>query len=197
MKTKTQKLVFSALIAGIYAALTIFTMAISFQQAQIRIAEALTILPFFSAYAISGLTIGCFISNIFSPFGLADMIFGTLATFISAIITHLIGKSNFRFKRYIAPLPAVLVNAVIVAFEINCVMVKNPMSISTIVKNAINHHASLSSIFNLSFNLNINPVVFIVSMLWVALGELIACYVLGLPLLIAIDKNKKLKHYLE
>lgn len=197
MKTKTQKLVFSALIAGIYAALTIFTMAISFQQAQIRIAEALTILPFFSAYAISGLTIGCLISNIFSPFGLADMIFGTLATFISAVITHLIGKSNLKYKKYIAPLPAVLVNAVIVAFEINCVMVKNPISISNFIKNSMNHQASLSSIFNLSFNLRINPVVFIVSMLWVALGELIACYVLGLPLLIAIDKNKKLKNYLE
>lgn len=158
-----RKVVFGGLIGGIYAALTLALAPISYGEVQFRIAEALTILPFFSAFSTLGLFIGCLISNILSPIGPLDMIFGSLATLIAAVMTYYIGKSNLKFKRYIAPLPAVIVNAVVVGLLI-------------------------------SYSANIP---FILPALQVGFGQLVVCYVLGLPLLMVIEKNEKIKSYLK
>ncbi|SNX53212.1 QueT transporter family protein [Thermoanaerobacterium sp. RBIITD] len=162
MNKSTKKIVFGALIAAIYAVVTIALAPISYGQIQVRVAEALTILPFFSAYSILGLFVGCIIANLVGGNGILDIVFGSLATLIAAIITYYIGRSKLKFKRYLAPLPPVIINAIVIGIELNIVL-KLPL---------------------------------IASMLWVGLGELIACYVLGLPILLFIDKNEKLKEYL-
>ncbi|MDK2805470.1 QueT transporter family protein [Thermoanaerobacterium thermosaccharolyticum] len=159
MNRRTKKIVYGALIAAVYAVVTVALAPISYGQIQVRVAEALTIMPFFSSYSILGLFVGCIIANMVGGNGIFDVVFGSLATLISAVITYYIGKSNLRYKRYLAPLPPVIINAVIIGIELNVV-----------------------------FNLPL-----VASMLWVGLGEMIACYVLGLPLLLYIDKNEKIK----
>lgn len=159
MSKRTKKIVYGALIAALYAVITIALAPISYGQIQVRVAEALTIMPFFSSYSILGLFIGCIIANMVGGNGIFDVVFGSLATLISAVITYYIGKSNLRYKRYLAPLPPVIINAIIIGIELNVVF-KLPL---------------------------------VASMLWVGLGEMVACYVLGLPLLLYIDKNEKIK----
>lgn len=158
MQRRTLKiLIVNAFVAALYAALTISLYFLSYGEIQVRVAEALTILPFFSGYYIIGITLGCFIANIFSIMKL-DMIFGTLATFIGACLTYFIGKSNIRFKKYIAPLPPVLSNAVIVGIELKVVQ-----------------HTP-----------------FLINAAWVAIGEIISCFGLGIPLMSFLKKNKAL-----
>jgi len=195
MKNKTQKIVFGALIASIYAALTIILAPISYGPLQIRVAEIFTILPFFSAFPIWGLFVGCIVSNFFSPYGIIDMIFGSLATLIGAVITYYIGRSNIPYKKYLAPLPAVIVNALVVAFLINCITVSNPVEIRVALEKIMNNPKELGSF--VKFTINFNNVAFWGSALWVGAGEFIACYFLGLPLLMAIEKNKILRNYLK
>jgi len=113
---KVKHLVLSAFIGSIYAALTIILAPISYGQIQIRVAEALTILPFFSSFSIAGLFIGCIIANVAGGNGIIDIVFGSLATLLSAILTYYIGRSNLKYKRFIAPLPPVVINAVVVGF---------------------------------------------------------------------------------
>lgn len=178
MKSKIQKITFTAMVAAIYAALTVAFSFLSYGSLQVRISEALTVLPFFSSYSIIGLFIGCIVSNLFSPFGLLDITVGPLTTLLAAIITYRIGKSKLKFKKYIAPLPAIILNAVIVGTYLNITLVYSGNIFS--VKSA-----------------TINTAAILGSIIWVGIGELISCYGLGLPLLLAIDKNKKLKDYLK
>ena len=79
----------AAMIAAIYVVLTIVFAPSSFGEVQVRIAEALTILPVFTPAAIPGLFIGCLIGNILGGALLPDIIFGSLATLIGALFTYL------------------------------------------------------------------------------------------------------------
>lgn len=115
-RKKIIHLVFAAVIGSIYATLTILLAPISYGQIQVRVAEALTVLPFFSSYSIGGLFVGCIVANIFGGNGPIDIIFGSLATLVAAIVTYYIGKSNIHYKKYLAPLPPVIINAVVVGF---------------------------------------------------------------------------------
>ena len=93
----TSKIVKSALIAALYAVLTIILAPISYGPIQFRISEILVLLAFLDPIYIVGLTLGCLISNLFGGYGLMDITFGTLATFlsVSAIsITSKYMKSN-------------------------------------------------------------------------------------------------------
>ncbi|MBN1624082.1 MAG: QueT transporter family protein [Clostridia bacterium] len=98
----------AAVIAALYAALTLALAPISYGLVQFRVAEALTILAYFTPAAIPGLFIGCLIANIIGPYGILDIVFGSIATLIAAIATYKIKN------RYLAPLPPVLANALIV-----------------------------------------------------------------------------------
>lgn len=111
MKFRTRDLCLTAMIAAIYAALTLGLQAISFGPVQFRVSEALTLLPILFPQAIPGLTLGCLISNLFSPLGATvyDVIFGTLATLVAAILTRRIKGSV-----WVKALPPVLANGVIV-----------------------------------------------------------------------------------
>lgn len=159
---KTKHLVFAAMVGSLYLVLTIFLAPISYGPIQVRVSEALTVLPFFSSFSIWGVFIGCIIANIFGGNGILDVLFGSTATLIASIITYYIGKSKLSFKKYLAPLPAVIINAIMVGFL-------------------------LSFLFKLPFT---------ITAFWIGLGEFIACYAVGLPFLIFLDKNSKLKKFL-
>jgi len=79
----------SALIAAAYALLVVFFAPLSYGPVQVRIAEALTLLPWLWVEAVPGLFLGCLIANLFGGFGLVDVIFGSSATLIAAVMTRL------------------------------------------------------------------------------------------------------------
>ena len=94
---KKEKVLFltqAAMIAALYVVLTLVFQAISFGEIQVRIAEALTILPVFTPAAIPGLFIGCLIGNVIGGSILPDIIFGSLATLIGAYFTYLLRRQN-------------------------------------------------------------------------------------------------------
>ena len=94
MKNKNIQLLTQAgLIAAIYVVLCIIFAPIGSGEVQVRIAEMLTILPFFTPAAVPGLFIGCLLANTLTGAVLPDIIFGSLATLVAAIITSRIGKS--------------------------------------------------------------------------------------------------------
>ena len=99
----------SAAIAALYVVLTLVFAPISFGAIQVRIAEALTILPMFTSAAIPGLFIGCFLANLLGGGIIWDVIFGSLATLIGAALGYVL-----RRNRWLVPIPAVISNTVIV-----------------------------------------------------------------------------------
>lgn len=113
MKNKTVLFVTkAAMIAAVYVVLTIVLAPISFGQVQLRVSEALTIMPVFTAAAIPGVFIGCLIGNILGGAVLPDIIFGSLATLVAAVISYkLRGKGLL-----IASIPPVMLNMLVVPF---------------------------------------------------------------------------------
>ena len=113
MKNKTVTfLTQAAMIAAIYVVLTYVFAPFSFGEVQIRIAEALTILPVFTPAAIPGLFVGCIVGNILGGAILPDIIFGSIATLIGAFFTYQLRNKS----RFLAPLPPIIANTVIVPF---------------------------------------------------------------------------------
>lgn len=101
-----------ALIAAIYVVLTFSFATFSSGPIQVRLAEGLTILPYFTPAAIPGLFVGCLIGNLLAGSLLPDVIFGSLATLIGAVFTYLLRKKS----KYLAPIPPILSNTIIVPF---------------------------------------------------------------------------------
>ena len=117
MKNKgTLFLVQAASIAAVYVVLTTVFAAFSFGEVQVRISEALTILPVFTPAAIPGLFVGCLLSNILTGCMALDVVFGSLATLLGAIGTYLLRKTKFAFT-----LPPVVANTLIVPFVLRYV----------------------------------------------------------------------------
>lgn len=106
-----RSLCMAAIIAALYAALTLGFQAISYGAVQFRVSEAMTLLPVLFPEAVPGLAVGCLISNLFNPMGatIYDVVFGTLATLLAAVLTHRIKGSI-----WLRALPPVLCNAVII-----------------------------------------------------------------------------------
>lgn len=150
-----RSLCLSAMIAAIYAALTMALPMLSYGPVQLRFSEALTVLPFLFPQAVPGLFLGCAISNILSAYGIVDVIFGSLATLLAAVWT-----SKLR-NPWLAPLPPVLCNAVIIGAEIAW------------------YETGFGSGFGAAFAWN---------GFTVGIGELAACYVLGMIVLYQLPK---------
>ena len=168
MKTKsTVYLVQAAVIAALYAALTILQNTLlpgtASMAVQFRVAEVLTILAVFTPAAIPGLTVGCVIANIssLSVLGPYDMIFGSLASLLAAVLMHLLrNKRLFKLPVAAALMPA-LANGIIVGFEIEFFFVEGGFHFGD----------------------------FLFQGGCVALGELGVLFVLGLPLARLIEKQ--------
>ena len=109
-KFSARSLALSGVIAALYAALSLVStaMGLGFGTVQLRLSEALCVLPILFPEAVPGLAVGCLVTNLLSPYGAADLIFGTLATLLAAVLTRRIRR------RALAPLPTILCNAVIV-----------------------------------------------------------------------------------
>ena len=103
----------AAMIAAIYVVLVFVFDYWSFGPIQFRIAEALTVLPFFTPAAIPGLFVGCFLANFLHGAILADVVFGSIATLIGAAGTYLVGRAGLR---WLAAVPPILANTLIVPF---------------------------------------------------------------------------------
>jgi uncharacterized membrane protein len=111
MKNNVNFLAKSGMIAALYIALTAVSAALGLASGaiQVRISEALCVLPLFSAAAIPGVTVGCLLSNLIFGGTVYDILFGTLATLIGAVICRWMQKMP-----YLASLPTILSNAIII-----------------------------------------------------------------------------------
>ena len=105
----TRSLAAAAIVGAAYAALTLFLAPISYGPVQFRISEALTILPLFTASAVPGLFIGCFLANLLGGSVVLDVVAGSVATLIGAWAGY-----RLRFNRWLVPLPTVISNALII-----------------------------------------------------------------------------------
>lgn len=143
----------AAAIAAVYVVLTLVFAPISYGEVQVRISEALTILPFFTPAAVPGLFIGCLIANITGGAIIWDIIFGSIATLLGAIGTY-----KLRNNRWLAPIPPIISNTVIVPLVLR---------------------------FGYGVVLPI-PLL----MLFIAIGEIISCYVLGEILLTLLARYR-------
>ncbi len=161
MKTssKTLFLVQAALIAALYVVLTDLAnrLGLASQAVQLRFSEALTILPIFTTAAIPGLFIGCILANLLTGAIIWDIIFGSIATLLGAIGTYAVGKFPFKGKKWLAPLPPIIANTLIIPWV---------LSIAYQLEGSIPYF-----------------------MLTVGAGELISCGVLGMLLLLGLEKH--------
>ncbi len=111
---KSKKLVFicqAAVIAALYVVLTYVFSAFASGVIQVRVSEALTVLPAFTPAAIPGLVIGCLLSNTLTGCVLLDIIFGSVATLIGAL-----GSYALRRHTWLVPIPPIVSNMIIVPF---------------------------------------------------------------------------------
>lgn len=114
MNKKVVSIVHAAVIAALYVVLTMLanSLGLANYAIQVRFSEALTILPLFTPAAIPGLFIGCILSNFLTGCVLWDIVFGGLATLLGALGTYALRKTT----KWLAPLPPILANTVIVPF---------------------------------------------------------------------------------
>ena len=156
--TPTRALTRAGVIAAMYVALTLLFQPISFNAIQFRISEALTLLPILTADAIPGLFIGCLIANMLGGAVWFDVALGSVATLLAAICTR-----KCREKPPLAALFPSIFNGLIVGPVVYFAYVRapgDPVSVPTLLFN----------------------------MATVALGELVVCYVLGLPMIYGLKK---------
>ncbi len=110
---------YSAMIAAAYVVLTIIVASFNLASGaiQVRISEALTILPAFTSTAVPGLFVGCIISNIVTGCAPFDVVFGSIATLIGALGTYALRKRH----RILASVPPIVSNTLIVPFVLKYV----------------------------------------------------------------------------
>lgn len=157
-----------AVIAAVYVALCLVLAPFSYGAVQVRIAEALCLLPVFGAEYIVGVTLGCFLANLFGS-TLLDVIFGTLATLLACLVTWKLRSVRLKGLAIPASLPPVLFNAVIVGAEITLFFT--------------DYHAMSAPLWLLCLSNGIS----------VGVGELISCTVLGVALVKLIESNAALR----
>ena len=109
--SNAEKVAFGGVIAALYVVLTLVANAFGLASGaiQVRISEALTILPVFTAAAVPGVTVGCVLANLITGCAAWDVVFGSLATLIGAVATRMLRKHP-----YIAWIPPVVSNVAIV-----------------------------------------------------------------------------------
>ena len=172
---KNRKILFiadAAIIAALYAVLTMALWEISSAGIQFRLSEVLCVLPAFTSAAIPGLTIGCIIANMLGGTWV-DVVFGSLATLLAAIASYFIGKAFGTGKterigiapRILVPLPPVVFNAVIIPFVLYFGYGATEAMGATDIFAVLAIHA-----------------------LTVGAGEAAVCYILGVPFMIAVNR---------
>ena len=119
MEKKTRFLTHGALIAAMYVALTFAAnlLGLASGVVQIRLSEALTILPLFTPAAIPGLFIGCVLANLLTGCAVWDVVFGSMATLLGALGTYWCRKRS----KFLAPVFPIVTNMIMVPFVLKLV----------------------------------------------------------------------------
>ena len=112
---KLQWLTKNAILAALYVVITLVFAPISYGAVQFRVSEVLVMIPFFNKKWIPGITLGCLIANMFSPLGVVDVVFGTLATLIAGI---LVSKMK---NIWLVTLMPTIANGIIIGIQLNLV----------------------------------------------------------------------------
>ena len=163
---QTKLIAVQALIAAVYAAMSLALPMLSYGAVQVRVSEALTLLPVFSPQCIWGVSVGCFLANLIGAFlgvntlGFLDVAVGTAATALAAVLTSALGHIRFRGLPVPASLPPVAVNGLVIGAEIMYVTAGR-----------------------------FDSRVFFLSGLSVAAGELVACCGFGLAMIWFLEKR--------
>ena len=90
---KTKGIALGAMIAALYAVVTLFAPIPQYAAVQVRFADALALLPLFLGWpAAIGLSLGCLVANVFSPYGVLDMVIGTMSTVLGSVAAVYIGR---------------------------------------------------------------------------------------------------------
>lgn len=165
--SSVRKLVRCALVAAIYVVLCMVLQPLSYGAVQVRIAEALCLLPVFGAEYILGVVLGCFLSNLLGS-TIVDVIFGTLATLLACLVSYALRRWRILGLAIPASVPSVLFNAVIVGIEVT-VLYADPANSAPLWLLCVGNGIS------------------------VAIGEILSCCVLGVALVRLIESNSALR----
>jgi len=160
MKFSVRKIAYAAVVGAVYAALTMLLAPISYGSLQIRLSEALCILPYFFPSTAWGLFVGCAIANLMSTAGILDVVFGSLATLLASLLTAWMGRRHM--AKPLACLPPVIANGIIIGAVLSWMFAPHEIFWESM------------AIFGLE----------------VAAGEIIALYAVGLPLLYLLPKAR-------
>ena len=166
--TKTRMIAANGIIAALYVVLTLVTMPIAYSYMQFRLSEMLTLFVFFNPWYTIGLTLGCFLANLFSTVGPIDLALGTAATLVACLIN--IGLSKIVKILFINGLVPCIANAVIIPFDIylSTLGTEEPMVLT-------------SEVYFIMFG-------------WIFLGEFLAIICVGYPIfMILMKKNVSFK----
>ena len=119
MRISARKMALAAVVAAMYAGLTMFLAPISYGPIQMRVSEVLCILPFFFPFSVWGLFVGCVLANLLSAYGIVDVVFGSMASLLAALCTMYIGRlGRNRGMTALACLPPVVFNGLLVGAAI-------------------------------------------------------------------------------
>ena len=163
-KLSVRRLVRCAVIAAVYVVVCLVLAPFSYGAVQVRVAEALCLLPVFGAEYIVGVTLGCFLANLIGS-TVIDVVFGTLATLMACVVTYKLRNVRIKGLAIPASLPPVVFNMIIVgAFEITFFFSDGAPTAALAAFNAVT----------------------------VGIGEIISCTVLGVALVKLIESNDSL-----
>ena len=166
------RLCLTAVLAAVYTTISLALAPITYGNIQIRIAEALTLLPILFPEAILGVTLGCALTNLIGAMmginilGFMDVFVGTAATLIAALLTYYLRKITFANQPILSALMPVLLNGLIIGAELSFVLMPDAFFVGWMI-----------------FGLE------------VAMGEAIACFVFGLPLIHMLKKADLVKRF--
>lgn len=172
MKISTRNLITAAVVGALYAVLTMVLAPISYGALQFRVSEVLCILPFFMPSTAWGLFVGCIVANLMSTAGVLDVVFGSLATLITCLCIARCGKMGNTLKaRLLACFMPVIWNGLIVGAT---------LTIALAGLNPLTHFGA-----------------FLVFAGEVALGELGVMYLIGLPLMTYLPKQRFFSEFVD
>ncbi len=172
MKINTRNLITAAVVGALYAVLTMVLAPISYGALQFRVSEVLCILPFFMPSTAWGLFVGCIVANLMSTAGVLDVVFGSLATLITCLCIARCGKMGNTLKaRLLACFMPVIWNGLIVGAT---------LTIALAGLNPLTHFGA-----------------FLVFTGEVALGELGVMYIIGLPLMTYLPKQRFFSEFVD